>query len=108
MCIRWTVNIQIWTCICSCTFDPPPDWSLVIGVSAASSQDEVELYLPLKGEREEDLPDCDIKLLYCQDPRRSPKGASYCSESCGAEDALRRSFSVCKNACGDRAYCGAL
>lgn len=89
----------------SCSFAPPAEEILVLGVSATSPADKVEAIVPLEGESGDGLPACQVRLYYCEHPLRHPKWPSYCSVTCSAEDALRRSYSTCKRTCGPAAYC---
>jgi hypothetical protein len=44
---------------------------------------------------------CNVKLVYCRDPRYTPHYPSYCSNGCTVTQRQSASRSLCRQVCGD-------
>ena len=44
---------------------------------------------------------CHVKLVYCADPRWSPRLPSYCSNGCSIDRRFSASRSLCRDICGN-------
>lgn len=44
---------------------------------------------------------CNVRLLYCRDPRSTPRKPSYCHNAgCTEQQAARNAFNLCQSNCG--------
>lgn len=56
-------------------------------------------FAQLKGDDDVGTAACRVTLVYCQDPRYSPRRPSYCSNGCSSTQALNAAYNLCRSNC---------
>lgn len=71
--------------------------AILLESDVASSEDRFE-----GGIENSELTACNVTVVYCRDPRYSPRHPSFCQNGCSSlATALKRAISICKDICGN-------
>lgn len=63
-------------------------------------------FAQLKGEDDVGTEACRVTLLYCKDPRYTPRRPSFCSNGCSGSQAPNKAYNLCLSNCANS--CSAL
>ncbi len=95
---------------CATDEAPTDETEVVVNTLQDSSGQTIEIAVPPelsfhqfeKNDDEVGTLACQVKLLYCRDPRSTPRKPSYCHNAgCTEERAEREGRALCRSTCGD-------